>query len=672
MNINRFLFSGLITIGFLMLEACSSGKIEIYLSPEGNDHNLGTRAEPLKSLEKTQNLVRELRRNKPGKAVTVYLGGGVYQLEKPLIFTSEDSGTEKTPVIFKAKAGEKPVFSGSRPLISWKEVKDEPELARMDATVHGKVYFVDLNDAGIQDMGDPTALGKRPELFCNGKLQTLARWPNNGFTNAGLAKGKTDLPPTYIGKHGTVEGVFEYIGKRQNRWAAESDARLGGYWYWDWSDEFQTVAKIDTNLSLFYLKEPYHHYGYKDSLRYFGVNLLCEIDEPGEWYLDRKSSRLFWLPPIGVDPNNAEVRLSVFGAPYFVELNNCSYLTLQGISFQEGRGNALLINGGEHCLIADCRIERFGGDGIHVMDGTANGISGCLLNTLGCAGIKVRGGDRKTLTPAGHFVENTVVENFSLFKRTYQPAVHIDGCGIRISHNLFRNSSSSAMRLEGNDCIIEYNRISHVVNESDDQGGLDMFYNPSYQGDTIRYNYWSDISGGTRHGAAGIRLDDMISGVVIFGNLFERCGVLNFGAVQIHGGKDNLVENNLFYKCFAALSSSTWAEERWLKVLDSPVMHKKLYEDVDINSPVYQKKYPLLKNLRKNVNQNRVVNNLMVDCEHMFLKKHKALILNNNDSIVSRDQSIEAFCNPDVLKKHGLKVIPFREIGPKKNQWIKN
>ena len=57
-----------------------------------------------------------------------------------------------------------------------------------------------------------------------------------------------------------------------------------------------------------------------------------------------------------------------------------------------------------------------------------------------------------------------------------------------MSHNRFRHSSSSALRVEGNEHVIEYNEISDVVNESDDQGGLDMWYNLSYQGNIIRYN----------------------------------------------------------------------------------------------------------------------------------------------------------------------------------------
>jgi hypothetical protein len=353
-----------------------------------------------------------------------------------------------------------------------------------------------------------------------------------------------------------------------------------------------------------------------------------------------------------------------------IEVDHCSYFTIQGLSFEESRGSAILVNGGSHCLIKDCRLERFGKDGIHLIDGSANGITGCLLRTFGCGGIKVRGGDRKTLTPANHFVEQTVVEDFSLFKRTYQPAVHVDGCGIRISNNRFKNSSSSAMRLEGNDFLIEYNEVSQVVNESDDQGGVDIFYNPSYRGIVIRYNHWSDISGGNRHGAAGVRLDDMISRVSIYGNLFERCGVLDFGAIQIHGGKDNLIENNLFYKCFAAVSFTSWGEKRWLETLDNPVIQKKIYEDVDISSPLYLEKYPDLKDIRLNADRNTVTNNLMIDCKKMFLRKSKGLIVANNDSISSNGLTAEAICDPLFLKKHGLKPIPYKKMGPKKNLWL--
>ncbi|HWS01668.1 MAG TPA: right-handed parallel beta-helix repeat-containing protein [Prolixibacteraceae bacterium] len=654
-----------------MMALSAEGKnIEFYVSPAGNDMNPGTKTAPFKSLGKAKESVRTQLKKSPGKSVVVSIKGGSYFLEAPVVFTTEDCGAGDVSVVYQAVEGEEPVFTGSRELKKWQLAENPDKLELLAPEVKGKIYVTDVKSAGIADYGDPTELGKSPVLYCNKEMQTLARWPDNGFTRAGVAKGKTVLPLTYTKDPGTKEGIFEYTGQRQNRWAKESDVRLEGYWYWDWSDEFQKVDRVDTGSHLLYLKEPFHNYGYKDSLRYFGLNLFCELDQPGEWYLDRTDGLLYWYPPKEVNPVNAKVTLSEFGFPHMVEMKNCSNMTLQGLTFEEGRGSAILVSGGKNCLISGCRIERFGKDGIHVEEGSGHGISGCLLRTFGCGGIKMTGGERKTLRPAGHFVEQTVVEYFSLFKRTYEPAIHLTGCGIRISNNRFRYSSSSAMRLEGNDFTIEYNEVSHVVNESDDQGGIDMFYNPSYRGTVIRFNHWTDISGGTRHGAAGVRLDDMICGVQIYGNLFERCGALHFGGVQIHGGKDNTVENNLFYKCFAGVSFSSWGEKRWLEQLDSPVIQKKIFEEVDIRSELYQSRYPELKDIRLNADRNTIKNNLMVDCTNPFLREKKSQIFENNTSAQSDGKTPEEFCAAKILKNYGMQSIPYQEMGPVKNKWI--
>ena len=227
------------------------------------------------------------------------------------------------------------------------------------------------------------------------------------------------------------------------------------------------------------------------------------------------------------------------------------------------------------------------------------------------------------------------------------------------------------MQLEGNDFTIEYNEISHVVNESDDQGGIDIYNNPSYRGVVIRYNRWSDIKGGTRHGATGVRLNDMISGVTIFGNIFERCGALHFGGVQINGGKDNFVENNLFYDCAAAVSFTKSRKEYWLEKLEKPAMKKKLYEEVDIHSELYQCRYPELKNIRTGINVNTIKNNLLVDCGNVFLGGDENEITGNNSSVRSNGKTVEEFCSTEILKSYGMQPISADKIGPKNNKWIK-
>ena len=651
---------------FMLFVSCDNG-VQLYVSPDGNDANVGTMDKPLQTLEGARRVIRSVQQ---GKKVTVFFKSGIYPLEKAVKLTGEDSGSEQAPVVYKALKGETPVFAGGKSLKKWTKPIGAPELDRLLPSVRNKIFMNDLSAAGITDFGDPTNTGKRPELYCNSQLQTLARWPDTGFVHAGLAKGETELPKTYINVHGTKEGVFEYIDTYQDRWADETDIRLGGYWYWDWSDQYQKVRHWDADKRIVNLAFPYHGYGYRDSLRYFGLNLFCEIDRPGEWYLNRTTGKLFWYPPQGVDPEKAEIILTCFSEPFMLELKDCSFVTFEGLTFVEGRGSAVNIEGGTHILLKDCRIERFGKDGVHITGGTGHGVTGCYLSTFGHGGLKIAGGNRKTLTPCDHFVEHTVVEHFSLFQRTYEPALHLAGCGLRIANNRFSHSSSSAMRLEGNDFVIEYNEISRVVNESDDQGGIDIWNNPSYRGIVIRYNRWSDISGGTRHGAAAIRFDDMISGMWVYGNIFERCGAGHFGSVQIHGGKDNRIENNIFYDCPFAVSFSLWGEKRWLEALESEVIRKKIYTDVDINSEVFLKKYPQLRELRQNADVNIITDNLMLSCKQMLGSANKSQILRNNTALDAMGKSVEAFCTNVELAKFGLQPIPVEKIGPKENKWI--
>lgn len=660
----------LLSLVWLLGVSCSREQ-SIYLSPSGNDAGDGTRKHPFLTLEKARDTIRRLRENGLDQPVTVYIQGGTYPAQ-PVIFDRQDSGTRNAPVIYKAVGAEKPVFTGSRELKHWELLADAEKLALLDPAVNGKIYVTDLKAAGMTDWGDPIEFGNRPELYSNGQRQTLARWPDSGFVRSGSARGATELPSIHGRGRRTREGVLEYLDPRQERWANEKDGCVEGYWYWNWLEAYQKIEQVNPATKTLHLKEPYHTYGYGDQARYFGLNLFCEMDQPTEWYLDRDTGLVYWYPPEGIDPEQAQVTLTQVNAPFLIEMKDCAYLTLQGLTFQECRGSGISIRGGGNCRITDCRLERFGGKGILVDGGVEHRIEGCLLNAFGYGGIELSGGDRKTLTSSGFVVENTVVENFSLFKRTYEPAILASGCGHQIRNNRFRFSSSSAMRLEGNDFLVEFNEISQVVTESDDQGGVDMWYNPAYQGNIIRYNRWSDICGrGGANGAAGVRLDDMISGVQVYGNLFERCGSVIFGAVQIHGGKENSIENNVFYQCAAAVSFSAWDEKRWLEHLDSPTIRQRLYEEVDILSPQYQEKYPVLRDLRSNPNVNTLQNNLIIDCATPFLRDQKQVnIYRNNPVLAANGESLEYFCQPGVLKENGLKPIPLKEIGPKQNRWL--
>jgi hypothetical protein len=121
-------------------------------------------------------------------------------------------------------------------------------------------------------------------------------------------------------------------------------------------------------------------------------------------------------------------------------------------------------------------------------------------------------------------------------------------------------------------------------------------------------------------------LDDAISGVVIRGNRFAFCGEgrNGFGAVQIHGGKDNLIEGNTFEDCTSAISFTTWSTNRWVDFVSGRL------DRGDIDKALYLKRYPALAELEQHPNRNTVRSNRFVRCEEVFRRHHGEVIGEGN------------------------------------------
>ena len=80
----------------------------------GDDRNPGTEAQPLATIRRARDAVRELRKAQPERDVLVLIRGGTYYVAEPLVFTSDDSGREHGSVTYAAYPGERPVLSGGQ------------------------------------------------------------------------------------------------------------------------------------------------------------------------------------------------------------------------------------------------------------------------------------------------------------------------------------------------------------------------------------------------------------------------------------------------------------------------------------------------------------------------------------------------------------------------------
>jgi hypothetical protein len=194
-----------------------------------------------------------------------------------------------------------------------------------------------------------------------------------------------------------------------------------------------------------------------------------------------------------------------------------------------------------------------------------------------------------------------------------------------------------------------------------------MWGNPLYRGVVIRWNRWTDIHGGTHCGAAGIRLDDMISGVWIHGNVFERCGAVQFGGVQIHGGKENLVDNNVFVDCFAGISFSRWGVKRWVEMIQ-PFL-------AQAAGAGYLARWPELARLKDEPDVNFISRNVFARCKNALIRDGgiEPAVLNwTSDQpldVTAAAMDAAGIAGNAALRRILFEPIPVGDIGPYPHTW---
>jgi parallel beta-helix repeat protein len=321
------------------------------------------------------------------------------------------------------------------------------------------------------------------------------------------------------------------------------------------------------------------------------------------------------------------------------------------------------------CLIAGCTVSRMADNGIVIRDGARNMLLGCDVHTIGRRATEVIGGDRETLTPGGHVVENCRIYDFGRIDRTYTPAIQLEGVGNRVAHNLLYDCPSSAMRIEGNDHVIEYNEMHSAVRESDDQGAIDIWRNATYRGIVFRHNYFHHIGKtGTEaqvHGQAAIRFDDAISGMLVYGNVFYRCANGNFGAVQMNAGRDNVIDNNIFVDCKQGISGGWFRGGRVWRDLRDGARPRDFYM-----GDLYLSRYPELAHVLDEPGRNFVWRNVFADCGRVATRPGGLDLLGNGVFTDEDPGFVDAGAGdfrlkPDakVFETAAFRPIPMAEIG---------
>lgn len=552
----------------------------IRVSPDGKAPNTVTLLEALAQLKSPT--LRNAK-GEPLGDITIELSPGTYRLDAPLQLDAASSGSAEHPVTIRGPQDRSAILSGGRAVSGFTPVTDPTALARLPKSSYGHVLQTNLPQQGITDFGthlrhgfgsdgnNPTAI----EITQRNQPLTLARWPNKEFAS---------IATTPDGEKGLR---FTLKGGNIAAWQAEPQLLATGYWFNNWADTTLPVAALEPATSQLTLAAPAPPYGIKAGQRVFIQNALAELNEPGEWYLDRITGTLYLWPLAELQQGDIEASV----VQQLLIITKSSHVTIGGITLQSSRGDALAINGGHHVRVENTTIRNVGKRGA-VVTGQDNGLANVLIENTGGGGVLMQGGDRQTLTPANLYVEGGILRRFARISRTYQPGIMIHGVGNRSTSNKISDAPHAAIIFNGNDHLIDSNEITNACIETGDSGAIYTGRNWSARGTLIANNKLQNIPQNTTWGRTrGIYLDDQASGIKIRNNIFFNINM----AIFIGGGRDNLIEKNTFIggvdQIFLDARGISWQKQ----MTDDPKgqLRKNLLS-VPYQSELYRNRYPNL------------------------------------------------------------------------------
>jgi len=333
-----------------------------------------------------------------------------------------------------------------------------------------------------------------------------------------------------------------YYNNKVDRWKNAKDLWFHGYWNKYWAD-FHIKGKVNNNeITL----EHSPKFGMGKNKYFYVENVLEELSEPGEWYLDRDTSVLYFYP-IG-DIKNQELFVSMLEEP-LIKLTNTSYVEFKNITLEMSRAELINIKG-KHNKVTNSTLRNAGTTAI-VLNGTQNKIENCNIYNTGNSALHIFGNkdNIQHLIKDNNKIINNDIHHTSQWATTFYAAIKMErSVGNIIKNNDIHDMPYTAIWLQGNEHLIEYNNIHHTNQFNSDGGAIYSGRSWGNRGNVIQYNFIHDLhTYFNGAGVHGVYLDDVASGFHVHNNIFYN---LNKYAIMTGGGRDNIIEKNIFVKTY--------------------------------------------------------------------------------------------------------------------------
>jgi len=607
-----------VVLCLVLVWSMPSPAAEVYVASRGDDANPGTKEKPLATVPKA---VEAMRGAGPG---TIWIEPGEYYLEQGVTFDARHGGTAENPLVIRATEPGKSRLTGARPVTGLRPITAEEAKPLISAEAREHVLVADLKGQGFPPLAampdQHRDHGLEEVVFADQPMQS-ARWPNEAFAEFSKVIDSGASGVTHWAQREVYRpGSFEFPGDRAGQWDFARGVWLHGFWCYEWSDEVLKAASYDPATSELRLAAR-HGYGIgspwrKDSKHpFYAIHVFEELDQPGEYYLDRQGNRLFFWPP--GDVATTPVLLTLCRQP-LVRAEGAAGLVVRDLVIENGCNAGIVISDCRDCRVERCLVRNMGRGGIH-LTGSRLAAVDCEVAQVGALGISASGGDRKTLTPGQCTIENCHVHHVGRLNWQGGRCATLGGCGNRLANNLFHHAPTGAVSYGGNEHLLELNEVHDVCLHYADVGVFYTGRDWASRGNIVRWNYIHDIAVKGGSGAQAVYLDDCDSGDTVVGNITFRCG--NRG-VLLGGGRDNTIRGNVFVD--QPIGVHVDARGPRGIVFDRPDSWNLLAkcEALGYRSPLWKERYPrLARVMEENPVQpmgNAMHDNLMIGCRKPF------------------------------------------------------
>lgn len=534
----------------LLLAVSKANGQTFYVSTTGSDKNIGSLEKPFATLQKAKEAASPFYGKKP---VNIFVRKGVYYLPQSFIVNSNEGGTANAPVTYSAYKDEVVTLRSSTPVNKNQitKIKDSATLKRIPQHLKDSIVSIDLAALGVKNCKTFKDIftddGGIIEVYVNGERQPLSRYPNIGnmamkkvIINGGGQEAKGEDWRNFYADGAKEQrpprpGVFEYRDDRTKNWVAalSRGVWLKGYWRIPWQNEAVRVDKIDTVAKTITLTVPvpggignkYTRPEGNGKEPYWLMNLLEEIDTPGEWAIDFIDKKLYLYLPNTAKENI--IRIADNNKP-LLQLQEASHVSFKKFIIEENLHDGVKIYKGNNNLIAGCTVRNVTKNGITIDSGFAHkALSNDVYNT-GSAGIWLRGGDEKS-TPkvSSEFkVINNHIHHYGVIQKVYAAGInagftggggggHHNCVGAYIANNMVHDAPHVGILYGSWNNVFEYNEVFNYCLVSDDMGAFysyDLYERMG--GHTFAYNFVHNSSIGD-----AIYFDNDHRDIKVYGNL---------------------------------------------------------------------------------------------------------------------------------------------------------